>query len=210
MSFDPNILAMIEADLYLADDIRTRTLVEAIHATSEVGHKLQGAYFRILLARTVSDMKIRKENAEPCLARQHKAMYKQVTSVVITPDIAADSKDSSIEKERKYQERQSRTKFASTAKSTIASALKVGIDITSLDLKTINKNALYAQTVDLRVTTPDQLMERALSNIDKASDLFDEVMLVGTEAQAAAIAVHTSCCGTIMTTACNNAKGGKP
>lgn len=209
MAFDPNILAMIEADLYLADDKRTRTLVEAIHATSEVGHKLQGAYFRILLARTVSDMKIRKELPAPCLARQHKAMYKQVTNVVITPDIEADHEDTSIEKERKYQERQSRTKFASTAKSTITGALKVGIDITSLDLKTINKNALYAQTVDLRVVTPDQLMERALSNLDKAHDLFDEVLVAGTQVQAATIATHASCVGTLMMKDVN-AKGGKP
>ncbi len=215
MSFDPNVLATIEADLYLADNTRTRQLVEAIHATTEVGLKLKGAYFRVLLARTLSDMKVRKEDPAPCLGRQHKQMFKQVTDVVITKDIAKDERDSSQEKERKYQERQSRTKFASTAKSTISAALKVGIDITTLDLKTINKNALYAMTVDRRVVTPDDLMNRAVSNLDKAYELFGELFDIA-ETQAYTC-VATNAMGraqdmeaAVKRAAKPTAKGGKP
>ena len=64
-------------------------------------------------------------------------------------------------------------------------------------------------TVDKRVVTPDELVQRALNNLDKAHELFDEV-LVDTPAKAALIYAHVGAIHVEMGNTLTATKGGKP
>lgn len=136
---------------YLASDATVlalaRRYAEGVDATEEV----RGTYLRILVAHSKRELEsagVKRATTELALAavqRAHDALYALVLKAITTADIAPDEDADAEETRRRTRERNRRSTFARTSKTTLVRAIEGGARLAAMDPKTITKEELMTR-----------------------------------------------------------------
>lgn len=154
-----NIVQTIEKRGYLIKDTND---IEALAKAAYLGAQVPGVYLRSLLATTQVKIGMAEPRTTPLRGRVsatddidgdlealnevHKQFYAAVLHAITTPDIAATPGLRKAEASRRAKERNSRSNYARSAKSTLAKFIKAGGNVRGLCVTTITKAALREMT----------------------------------------------------------------
>lgn len=168
------IIQSIEKKSYLIKDTGD---IEALAKAALLGDQVPGTYLRALIATTQVRLgldgprtsAVRGRVAPPedseadleVLKGVHAEFYTAVLAAVTTPDIAATAGLRKAEAARRAKERNRRSNFARSAKSTLAKYVKLGGNIRGLCVTTITKRALRDLTAKAGGAPPLSMETRA-------------------------------------------------
>lgn len=108
---------------------------------------VRGSYLRVLVAHSKRALRSVKDALE-AVEQTHLHLYGVITNAVTTPDIEPAEGLIAEERDRRTRERNRRTNFARTAKSTLVSWIRAGGELKTLNPKEVTKDKLqelYAQ-----------------------------------------------------------------
>ena len=148
--------------------------------------RVRGGYLRILVAhaqRHSGDAKrLTGEAALNAVEEVHAHLYAVILRAITTPDIAPEEDLATEERARRAKERNRRSTFARTAKTTLTQFIKAGGRLTTLDPKTVTKDSLQAVYASER-TTESNLTRR----IEQAEERMEALVkrLAAEDAKAA-------------------------
>lgn len=147
-----SIIEKIEAGHFVATDAQVEALAHDMYTTNAKVQRIDGVYLRVLIAGCQSQLgsatpKRRKSAGDieaqmTVLEAIHERFYAAVLRGVTTPEIAADASLEPVERQRRSLERNRRSTFARTAKSTLVAYVKAGGDLRSVDVSKASKASL--------------------------------------------------------------------
>jgi len=167
-----NIQQALAKAHYVATEAQVEQLAAAQYtATMEVeGHNL--TYLRVLVVGVQAQVGTKKRGRQPTVDAQltvvenvHTKFYAAVLRGVTTPDVAAEDGLEPVERSRRALERNRRSTFARSAKTTLVNFVKGGGDIRGLDAATVSKASLRAA---IKPPEPANRMERSLERSQQA------------------------------------------
>lgn len=171
------VLDKIESAHYVVTDAQVEALAHDMYTTNTRAQRIDGVYLRVLLAECQSKLgpaspKRRKSTGDidaqmVVLDAAHDRFYAAVLRGVTTPDVAADASLEPDERQRRSLERNRRSIFARTAKSTLATYVRAGGDLRSVNVDKATK-ALLRSFSKPAATTPDAAINRAHAAYIKA------------------------------------------
>lgn len=203
------ILHKLEANPASATDAQVEQLAQARYTAGTEVARTDGIYLRVLVAGCQGKLGPMRRGRAPNGGAQlavieaiHARFYGAVLRGITTADIAPDDTLDNAERQRRTLERNRRSSFARTAKSTLVAYAKAHGDIRSLDAQTVSKNQLRAavepepvgdkvsqrivrsEGVLLRAVkrqaredpdTARETLERTIQNLRKVLDSLDDV-----------------------------------
>lgn len=146
-----NIQQSIAKAHYVATDAQVEQLASAQYSASAEaeGHNL--TYLRILVVRIQAKVGTKRRGrplaldaALSVVEQEATPLYAAVLRGVTSPDIAADDGLEAKERSRRALERNRRSTFARSAKTTLVNYVRGGGDVRGLDAHTVTKAALRA------------------------------------------------------------------
>lgn len=156
----------IASRAYLATDEQVRQLAILNFESSEGFAKTGGTFLRIEVAALQSALGIQprqraggkpqrfdKDNVMATYRDVHNRLYALVLDAVVTPDIADNAKLRKAEKQRRALERNRRSNFARTVKSTLGAFIRAGGNVAALVVPSVTKGMLSAETKKLKPAT---------------------------------------------------------
>ncbi len=169
-----------------------REYVTAQQSVSSIG---QATYLRVEIAGTIKELgaeprqRSRKGDmgklSEEEKARQlaaleavHSRYYAAILEAVIEDGIKDHPRLGKEERARRSLERNRRTNYARSAKSTIAAYIRAGFDITTLVVASVTKRSLYEAvqiTQPPKVAEPEKLERQLSSSADRLSAMAKEL-----------------------------------
>lgn len=158
-----NDVYKLEAVNYLAPDnavaLMAKDYVEARHALTGV----QGAYLKVLVAHSQKALpdavSATKEQMLEAVRFTHDRLYAIVLNAITTPDIAIDNSQPDHERQRRSLERNRRSNFARSAKSTLVAYIAAEGNLLRLKPGEVTKESLREFTAT--VVTPPTELDRA-------------------------------------------------
>jgi len=168
---------------YMASDSEVEMLAAARFTNDEATRKVDGTYFRILVANLQSKagaMRARKPTAKDIeqyrvlLAEVHAPYYAAVLRGVTTPDIADMEGLSKEEKRDRALERNRRSNFARSAVSTLGTFIKLGGDVRGLKVSEVRKMDLQRWIADHPEKAPATVIEDALKRLESQAAAYLE------------------------------------
>jgi hypothetical protein len=143
-----------------------RRYADGIAATEGV----RTTYLQILVAHSKQEVSGKRSTArqeQEAVENTHGKLYGIILDAITTKDLVADDALPKDEQKRRSRERNRRTVFARTSKSTLKRWLEAGGKLSSLDPATVTKEALRVQATpdtkpDEVIARAEQIMERAL------------------------------------------------
>jgi hypothetical protein len=143
-----------------------RRYADGIAATEGV----RATYLQILVAHSKQEVDSKRSTArqeQEAVENTHGKLYGIILDAITTKDLVADDALPKDEQKRRSRERNRRTVFARTSKSTLKRWLEAGGKLASLDPATVTKEALRVQVTpdtkpDEVIARAEQIMERAL------------------------------------------------
>lgn len=133
---------------YIASDATLKTLAQNYVSGSDAADEVRGVYLKVLVAHSLreaqnlSNKRITQADAQGAVAAAHALLYAIILDAVTTPDVAADDGVDKDERRRRSKERNRRTTFARTAKSTLLGFVKAGGRLATLEPATVTKEQL--------------------------------------------------------------------
>lgn len=205
-----DIIGKIEATHFVATDAQVEALAHDMYTTNTRAQRIDGIYLRVLIAGCQAQLgapasKRRKsagdiEAQNTVLESVHDRFYAAVLRGVTTPEIAADASLEPAERQRRSLERNRRSTFARTAKSTLLAYVKAGGDLRSVAVEKATKanlrafvqpqlmtagaklaraqTAFVAAATKCAEETPEQakaILERAMAELRALLNSLDEV-----------------------------------
>lgn len=151
---------------YIASDATLKTLAQQYVTGADAADEVRGVYLKVLVAhalreaQNLSHKRITMPDAIGAVTAAHSLLYAVILDAVTTADVAADDSLDKDERSRRARERNRRTTFARTAKSTLLSFVKAGGRLVTLDPASVTKEFLRTFTQQARQgpkTLPDQI-----------------------------------------------------
>lgn len=159
-----NILDKIESSHYVANEAQVEGLALEAYKIGLQSTRIDGTYLRVLIAGCQAKLgpvrRGRSPSAESQLAvieETHGRFYAAVLRGVTTPDIAADPTQAGPESQRRALERNRRSGFARSAKSTLAAYARAGGDVRILVVDEVTKGSLRAATAPATLGSTDRV-----------------------------------------------------
>lgn len=169
------IIDKLEAKPAGATEAQVEQLAHAMYTAGSQARRADSTYFRILLIACQAKLGgPRGRGRRPALDSQaqltvleatHDRFYAAVLRGVTTEDIAHDDAQPQPEKQRRMLERNRRSGFARSAKSTLAAFAEAGGDLRGLDATTASKSAVRAA---LAPAEPTDKVARQISRSEGA------------------------------------------
>lgn len=136
----------LNRDGYLASDETVAQMARDVNAARQTTDSIGSDYLRVLVAHS-QDLLAKaaeqgKDSAIAAIAATHDRLYGVVLSAVITPDIEADDTLPREERARRAQERNRRSTFARTAKSTLLAFVRADGELGVLKPADVTKDFL--------------------------------------------------------------------
>lgn len=187
---------------YVLSAAQVGELARELFASMQVVTGINASYLRILIAGVQSELgtlrlraakggmgKISDEDKAKQLAALESVegqYYVAIVDAIITEDIADNSRLGKEERARRSLERNRRTNFARSAKSTVASYIKAGFDIKSISVTTITKRAMYEMVQATKQAEPVK-PESVAKSLETAGSRVEEIaaQLCDMDAEAA-------------------------
>lgn len=144
------IIARLENDHWVATEAKVESLALERYNNAASVLRIDGTYLRVLVVATQAKIgrnKRGRPNAEAqtaVLNEVHERFYAAVLRGVTTHDIEIDDDQTPTERTRRSLERNRRSAFARSAKSTLALYVEGGGDLRGLDASTVTKTSLRA------------------------------------------------------------------
>lgn len=162
---------------YVLSVAQVAELAKALVSAQQTISGVNTSYLRVVLAGTVQELgstpRLRAARAalgkidEETKTRQmaaleavHSKYYAAILEAVVSEDIKDHPRLNKDERARRALERNRRTNFARSAKSTLASYIKAGFDINGLVVTSVTKRSIYEaveRTKPKKEVTPDQV-----------------------------------------------------
>jgi len=141
---------------YLVTEAALAALAKDYASGVEQTEGVRGTYLRILVAHSKRELEtagVKRATTDAALAavqRAHEALYTIVLAAITTPDIAPDDEADADETRRRTKERNRRSTFARTSKTTLVRAIEAGERLAALDPATVTKEMLQARYAQVR------------------------------------------------------------
>jgi len=163
---------------FIATDAVLKSLARDYVAGANAAEDVKGTYLRVLVAHSqretasLARKRVTQADALGAVAAAHGAMYAVILDAVTTPEIAADDSLPAEERQQRARERNRRTTFARTAKSTLTSFIKAGGRLVALEPATVSKEQLRSyssvaregpQTVADQVAATESRLEKLIA-----------------------------------------------
>jgi hypothetical protein len=150
---------------YIASDATLKTLAERYVTGADAADEVRGVYLKVLVAHSLREAqnlthkRITMPDAIGAVTAANALLYSVILDAVTTPELAADDSLDKDERSRRARERNRRTTFARTAKSTLLSFVKAGGRLVTLDPTTVTKESLrtFVQQARQGPGIPDQI-----------------------------------------------------
>lgn len=175
-----NVLEKIVRANYAATEADVEQLAHSYLDAISQGQQAGGGYLRILIATAQSKLgtpkrrsKVDTQAHQVVLREIHARFYPAVLKGITTPDIVDDPTVEPEEARRRVLERNRRSTFARTAKSTLEAFMRAGGDVRMLDPQTITKSAVRQYAVNR--APQDGRSERA--RIVRAADRIEKALV---------------------------------
>lgn len=148
-----NIVAkLVKAHYVVHNESEIETLAHERYTSNTVVAQADGTYLRVLLVGTQAKLgrprgRAARVNAEAqltVLGEVHELFYAAVLRGITTPEVAIEPTLDPKEQRRRSLERNSRSAFARSAMSTLATFVKGGGDLRTLNAEEVTKAALRA------------------------------------------------------------------
>ena len=158
---------------YLVNDTTVAALARAYADARGTIDNVKGAYLRVLVAHA-KDLAAKAQTRTPesdmqAMLATHDRLYAIVLAAITTPDIAADDAQPKDERQRRALERNRRSTFARTAKSTLQAYLKAGGSLPDLDPNKVTKESLRVASPPARPPeTSATILEKRIEDVVKA------------------------------------------
>lgn len=169
-----------------ATEAQVEQLAHAMYAAGSQVRSADVTYFRVLLVACQAKLGKRRPGRRPTLdskaqltvlEAQHERFYAAVLRGVTTDEVAHEDGLDQPEKQRRALERNRRSAFARTAKSTLAAFAAAGGDLRGLDAATVSKSAVRAalapaeptDKVARQITRSEGALLRAIARQARAS-----------------------------------------
>lgn len=136
---------------YLATEATLTALARRYAEGVDVAEETRGTYLRVLVAHSKRELEAqgsRRVTVEIALAAvqaAHDVLYPIVLKAITTADIAPDEDADAEETRRRTRERNRRSTFARTSKTTLVRAIEGGARLAAMDPKTITKEELMTR-----------------------------------------------------------------
>lgn len=133
---------------FIASEQVLKTLAERYVTGADATNEVNGVFLKILIAHsqreaaTLAHKRITMADALGSVTAAFAQLYATIVDAVTTPDVAADDSLDKDEKRRRAKERNRRTNFARSAKSTLVGYVKAGGRLVALDPATTTKEQL--------------------------------------------------------------------
>lgn len=161
------IATKIEQGNWVANEQQVEALAHERYAGASAVANVDGTYLRILLVGIQARLgpkrrgRIALDTQAQVLEETHKRFYDAVLRGVTTPDIAIDETLPQAERSARALERNRRSAFARSAKSTLATAAASGVDLRGLDVALVTKASLRA------LTAPPEPSDKTVRQINR-------------------------------------------
>jgi hypothetical protein len=184
-----DIMQSIQAARWLATDADIEALARAKQAGREYDSAASGTYFRVLIAlsahaiggRTAHLSRRRGKHAHAlrpeeverhmaALETVHGRAYALIMRAVCTADIMKQDGLPAAEQSRRSIERNRRTNYARSALATIRAYVRAGRDMRDVDLLTVTKASMRAETLQFTAKTDDLSVPRLVKAATRAGD----------------------------------------
>lgn len=168
---------------YIVTDAVLTALAREYASGVEQAEGVRGTYLRILVAHSKRELETRgvkratADAAKAAVQAAHDQLYPVVLKAITTPDIAPDDDASAEETRRRTRERNRRSTFARTSKTTLIRWIEAGGRLVSLNPAEVTKEGLQALYAGARAGpgTPAQRVERLRTTMEKQiRDLLEE------------------------------------
>lgn len=164
---------------FIANEAVLKTLAKDYVTGADAVSEVNGTFLKILVAHsqreaaTLAHKRITQADALGAVAAAHGTMYAIIKDAVTTPDIAADDSLDKGERTRRAKERNRRTGFARSAKSTLLGFIRAGGRLVGLEPATVTKEQLrsFAQAARQGPKGIADQIEAAKSRLAKLVDL---------------------------------------
>lgn len=135
---------------YIVTDAALATLARDYVDGVSRADTVRGSYLRVLVAHSKRALRSVKNNALEAVEQTHLHLYGVVLKAITTPDLEAVEGLIAEERDRRTRERNRRSNFARTAKSTLIAWIKAGGQLNTLKPGTVTKDALQAAYATVR------------------------------------------------------------
>lgn len=155
---DRSLIDQLTKTHFLATEDQIQALAGKYVNGLQAQDSVRGSYLKVLLAGTQKAAKPAKKLASEVaeiLEKTHDAYYAVVMKGVTTPEILDEESLDAEARTLRSLERNRRSNFARSAKASLASYLKAGGDLFTLDPVTVTKAALQAFVLSMRAKTAD-------------------------------------------------------
>lgn len=167
---------------YLVTDAVLSVLARDYVAGTQQAAAIRGSYLSILVAHTKRELKSLKQRRPTqdgslaAIETVHEHLYGVVLKAVTTPDVAPGDGLDKPERARRAKERNRRTNFARSAKSTLVAAIKHGANIAKLSPESVTKDALRRfyqkgpRSLFDRIADAEKKLESMVTELVKAEE----------------------------------------
>jgi len=170
-----NIIETIAKAKYLAKPEQVAQLALAYNSANDSRSNTQATYLRVLVASLCHELKIDRKHARlPDIDAQLLALeavsdrfYPSIVEAVIPVALQAVPGEPAGIARNKALQRNSRTNFARSSKSTLVSFVKAGGNIRTLDVATMSKHDMVAQTHELNAERSGKPVATAQPSISR-------------------------------------------
>jgi hypothetical protein len=153
MDVNADIIARLEANGFKANEQQVEALAHECYKDAARTARADGTYLKILVAgcQIALGPKPRRRTAETdaqlaVIGSIHDTYYLAVMRGITTQEIVHDDALPSDERQKRSLERNRRSAFARTAKSTLVGFVRAGFDLRDLVVETVTKAALREAT----------------------------------------------------------------
>ena len=173
MAKDLSLIERIESSNYSATEQQVEHLAAAHQGSAIEVAKVDGTYLRVFISGVQALIgttkpgpgrrkKLSKDSQEEAVEKIHTLYYAAVLRGVTTPDIAADPALGPAESTRRSLERNKRSNFARSVKSTVLAFVWAGEDLRGVDVHTVSKRSLRA------AISPPESGNKFIRRVDRA------------------------------------------
>jgi hypothetical protein len=162
------IVMKLEQGNWVANETQVETLAHERYSGARTVTAIDGTYLRVLLVAIQARLgrktrgRVALDTQAQVLEETHVKFYDAVLRGVTTDEIAIDETLPQAERSARALERNRRSAFARSAKSTLALAAATGIDLRGLDPATTSKASLRA------ATAPPEASDKTVRQINRS------------------------------------------
>lgn len=168
MSSSHTIIAKLVQGNWAANEAQVESLAHERYTNASAVTLADGTYLRVLLVAIQARLGRKTRGRVPLdtqaqvLEETHTKFYDAVLRGVTTDEIAIDETLPQAERSARALERNRRSAFARSAKSTLAGAAAAGVDLRGLDAATVTKSSLRA------LTAPPEASDKTVRQINRS------------------------------------------